>query len=291
MPIAERSTADRRGDEANEQRDEHDDVLLGPRVHRERLAGLTTASRNTIVRPARRMLSAISFGVFWRSLVSTSAIIRSRKLWPASGRHADGDLVREHARAAGHGRAVATRLADHRRRLTGDRRLVHARDPLRSTSPSRGNHLAGRDHDLVADAEETELGTSSREPSGRRRCAFVSARICRRVVRLRLAPALGHRFGEIREEHREPEPGRDDPMQNALGSTTRAGPSRARSRSPPRTGPGLPDDPPRVELDSRCRGTARSENRRDRRASEARSATSQRSGAPAPVRARASGST
>ena len=37
-----------------------------------------------IVRPASRMLSAISFGVFWREAPSTSAIIRSRNVWPGS---------------------------------------------------------------------------------------------------------------------------------------------------------------------------------------------------------------
>ncbi len=35
-----------------------------------------------IVSPASRMLSAISFGVFWRDAPSTSAIIRSRNVSP-----------------------------------------------------------------------------------------------------------------------------------------------------------------------------------------------------------------
>ena len=35
-----------------------------------------------MVRPTSRMVSAISFGVFWRSAPSTSAIMRSRKPWP-----------------------------------------------------------------------------------------------------------------------------------------------------------------------------------------------------------------
>jgi hypothetical protein len=45
---------------------------------------VTTAARKTIVRPARRMLSATSFGVLRRSAPSTSAIMRSRKLLPGS---------------------------------------------------------------------------------------------------------------------------------------------------------------------------------------------------------------
>ena len=35
-----------------------------------------------IVRPASRMSSAISLGVFWRLAPSTSAIMRSRKVSP-----------------------------------------------------------------------------------------------------------------------------------------------------------------------------------------------------------------
>src|ERR1035437_7082254 len=45
---------------------------------------VTVAKRKTMVRPARRMSSAISFGVFWRSAPSTRRIIRSRKVCPCS---------------------------------------------------------------------------------------------------------------------------------------------------------------------------------------------------------------
>ncbi len=45
---------------------------------------MTTTKRKISVSPTRRMLSAISFGVFCRSAPSTSAIIRSRKLFPGS---------------------------------------------------------------------------------------------------------------------------------------------------------------------------------------------------------------
>jgi len=43
---------------------------------------VATANRKMIVRPAIRMFSAISFGVFWRSAPSTSAIMRSRNVSP-----------------------------------------------------------------------------------------------------------------------------------------------------------------------------------------------------------------
>ena len=43
---------------------------------------VTTASRKTMVSPASRMFSAISFGVFCLSAPSTRAIMRSRKVSP-----------------------------------------------------------------------------------------------------------------------------------------------------------------------------------------------------------------
>ncbi len=45
---------------------------------------VTHTMMNTSVKPASRMVSAISFGVFWRLAPSTSAIMRSRKLSPGS---------------------------------------------------------------------------------------------------------------------------------------------------------------------------------------------------------------
>ena len=43
---------------------------------------MTVASRKMIVKPASRMFSAISFGVFWRLAPSTIAIMRSRNVSP-----------------------------------------------------------------------------------------------------------------------------------------------------------------------------------------------------------------
>ena len=97
---------------------------------------------------------------------------------PRLRRHEDDDPVGENARAAGDRGAVAARLADDGRRLARDRRLVDARDPLDHLAVGR-DHLPGRDDDLVADRQSSELGTSSSDPSGRRRCAIVSARVRR----------------------------------------------------------------------------------------------------------------
>ena len=45
---------------------------------------VAVANTKMMVRPTRRMLSAISLGVFWRSAPSTSLIMRSRKVEPGA---------------------------------------------------------------------------------------------------------------------------------------------------------------------------------------------------------------
>ena len=89
---------------------------------------VTQTSRKMNVSAASRIVSAISFGVFWRFAPSTIAIMRSRKAWPFSWRDANDDAVADHARAAGDGAAVAAALADDRRGFAGDGRFVHAGD-------------------------------------------------------------------------------------------------------------------------------------------------------------------
>ena len=65
------------------------------------------------------------------------------------GRDAHHDLVGQHARAAGDGAAVAAALADDRRGLAGDGRLVHRGDALDDLAVA-GDHLArGDDHDVA----------------------------------------------------------------------------------------------------------------------------------------------
>ena len=168
---------------------------------------VTTAARKVIVSPASRMLSAISFGVLRRSAPSTSAIIRSRNDLPGSWVTCDHEPVREEPRAAGDGRAVAARLADDRRRLAGDRRLVDRADALDDLAVG-GDHLAGLDDDDVA---ALQLGRRHVLDRAVVAPAVASRRRARRAqrVRLRLAAALGDRLGEVREQHGQPEPDGD----------------------------------------------------------------------------------
>ena len=97
------------------------------------------------------------------------------------GRDAHDDLVGQHPGAAGDGRAVAARLADHRRRLAGDRRLVDGGDALDDVAVA-GDHLAGGDDAQVADLQlrrrhllDRAVGRGGRGPS-------VSLRVLRSVA-------------------------------------------------------------------------------------------------------------
>ena len=120
------------------------------------------------------------------------------------GRDLHDDLVAQHPGAAGDRRAVAAGLADDRRRLAGDRRLVDGGDALDDVAVA-GDHLAGGDDAQVADLERRRRLLDDRpvgepDPGGR-----LGARLAQRRG-LRLAAPLGHRLGEVGEQHREPQP-------------------------------------------------------------------------------------
>ena len=155
--------ADRRRDQADQQRDHHD---AGDAVAVERQAcpgrrgcsalekiasGCRVATANTkmIVSAASRMFSAISFGVFCRLAPSTSAIIRSMKLSPGfcvilTTMRSDSTVVPPVTADA-----VAAGLADHRRGLAGDGRLVDRGDAFHDVAVARDD-LSRLDDDDVA---------------------------------------------------------------------------------------------------------------------------------------------
>ena len=163
-----------------------------------------------MVRPESRIVSAISFG---RLLAHGAFDQRDHPVEEAPARLGGDphhDPVGEHLGAAGDRRAIAARLADDRGRFAGDGRLVHRRHALDHLAVGR-DQVAGLDEDEIAGPElgrahqgevlaavrpRQALGPGG-EPGGAER------------VRLRLAPALRHRLGEVGEEHREPEPERE----------------------------------------------------------------------------------
>ena len=107
-------------------------------------------------------------------------------------------------------------LANHRRGFAGDRRLVDRGDALDNLAVA-GDDFAGRHQHDVATQQL------------RRRHPFdgvaVDDAIGQRVrlgapqtVGLRLAPSLGHRLGEVGEQHGQPQPRHDLPLEQQIAA-------------------------------------------------------------------------
>ena len=110
-----------------------------------------------------------------------------------AGRRGDAHLdpVGQHLRAAGHGRAVAAGLADDRRGLAGDRRLVDRGDALDHLAVGRDG-VAGLDQDDVADLE-ARAGDQLVVVAGRAPSAASPAFRCACAAAHRPAPCRGLR--------------------------------------------------------------------------------------------------
>ena len=136
------------------------------------------------------------------------------------GGDADLDVVGEDLRAAGDGAAIAAGFANDRRALSGDHRFVDAGDAFDHFAVS-GNQVARLAVDDVAGAQLR----------GRHHLELVvGQKLPRHGVGLGLAQGIGlsfaagfrHGFGEIGEQHREPQPQRDlDAKQGAAGAAER----------------------------------------------------------------------
>ena len=168
---------------------------------------VTTASRKISVRPAIRMLSAISLGVFWRSAPSTSAIMRSRNVSPGL------DVMRIWIWSESTLVPPVTAL-----RSPPDSRITGALSPVMTdsstvampsiTSPSPGMMSPGFAHHDVAGAQLRGRHLFGAICPTTRRRHRVGLGLAQRVG-LRLAARFRHRFGEVGEQHREPQPQRD----------------------------------------------------------------------------------
>ncbi len=120
-----------------------------------------------------------------RCLLPRRALRRARssgrgRSRPGCGRDLDRDLVRQHTGPAGDRGPVATRLANDRRRFTGDGRLVDAGDAL-----DDGRRRRGSPRPPPRPPRRPPAGPSSRssanDPSAARRWATVSWRAARSV--------------------------------------------------------------------------------------------------------------
>jgi len=125
-------------------------------------------------------------------------------------RDAHDDPVGQHACAARHRRKVAARLANHGRGFARNRRFVDGCDAVDHFAVG-GNHVAGFDQHHVAAAQVRGRDNADRRLRMRlvelfRHHVFLRA-AKRRGLRFRAAFREG--FGEVREQHREPQPQRD----------------------------------------------------------------------------------
>ncbi|MCY1482616.1 hypothetical protein D9M68_161740 [compost metagenome] len=129
---------------------------------------------------------------------------------PVQGRFAGvgGDLhqqpVGNDAGVAGDGGTVAAGLADHRRRFTGDGRLVDRGDALDHLAVA-GNQLAGDHphHVALAQLAGRHLLVVAGPRQALRQQALGAGP---QAVGAGLAAAFGERLGEVGEEHGEPQP-------------------------------------------------------------------------------------
>ena len=125
------------------------------------------------------------------------------------GGDADNEPIGQDARAAGDAAAVAAAFADDRRTFAGDGAFVDRGDAFDDFAVA-GNHVAGLDQDDIVFAQRS--GRHERDGAAPWRgassfLACTSRRVAAQRVGLGLAAAFGHRFGEVGEQHREPQPG------------------------------------------------------------------------------------
>ena len=172
-PDRREQRADRRRDQRDEQRDQHRLRDRGVRVESERPQrhdrdeeGDRQPREQDVQRDLVRRLAPLG------ALDQRDHAVEER-LARLLG-DLDDEPVGEQARTAGDRGAVAAGLADHRRRLAGDRRLVDRADALDHLAVG-GDHLAGLDDDDVA-ALQLRAGRVLPSCSARRsRCASRAA--------------------------------------------------------------------------------------------------------------------
>ena len=179
---------------------------------------------------ASRMVSAISLGVFRRFAPSTMLIIRSRKVSPGLA------VTRTMSQSERTRVPPVTALrSPPLSRMTGALSPVTALSSTEAipstTSPSAGIELPGADQHDVALAKVGGRNLGPRRIRLRPGQAVRDEVLPRPAQRLRLGatPPLGHRLGEVGEEHREPEP-EGDRQDEARGFLAPAGPGLDQQR-------------------------------------------------------------
>ena len=161
-------------------------------------------TRKMIVMAERRIVRAISFGVFWRLRPFDQADHAVQKALAGIGRDADLDLVGQDPCAAGDGAPVAARLTDDRRGFARDGRFIHRGHTFDDFAVRRNDLSGGHEEEIALPqpfGRDLFDGAVGFQAIGHGLGAGLSERLG-----LGLAPALGHGLREIGKEHGEPEP-------------------------------------------------------------------------------------
>ena len=207
--------ADGGGNEADQQRNEHEDGLRRLRVHREGLqrndgeqeddgeAGEQNAERDLV----GCLLAGCAFDQGDHAIEEGLAGI---------GGDADLDPVGEHSCAAGNGRAVAACFADDWGGLAGDCRLVDRGNAFDDFAVA-GDVVARFDVDDVASAEQAAGDLFKAAVGGVPLRNGLALGLAQRVG-LGLAAAFGHGLGKVGEQHREPQPEGDLEVESEAGT-------------------------------------------------------------------------
>ncbi len=212
-----------------------------------------------IVRPASRIDRAISFGVFCRSAPSTRAIMRSRNVSPG--------LAVMRTTISSESTRVPPVTAE---RSPPDSRMTGADSPVIADSsteamPSTTSPSPGMTSPAVTTQRSPTRSCDRRHLLDRRRrgrrtrADGLAARLAQRR-RLRLAAALGHRLGEVGEQHGEPEERHDEAGEHVLlvrrvGDVTDEEDRREDRADLDDEHHRVPGQHPRVELDERVDGS------------------------------------
>ena len=171
---------------------------------------VTTTTRKTIVSATRRMLSAISFGVFCRRAPSTIAIMRSRNDSPAL------TLTRTTSQSESTRVPPVTEAkSPPASRITGADSPVIALSSTEATpsitSPSSGT-MSSASIRTTAPFLSSSASCGCQEAPCRGALSTLATTRSLHAAQaggLGLAAAFGERLGEVGEQHREPQPDRD----------------------------------------------------------------------------------
>ena len=128
------------------------------------------------------------------------------------------DPVRDDGGATGDGAAIATALANNRRGFASDRGFVDRGDALDHFAVA-GNYFARLDHHDVVAAQRRRRHHDLLALLDLTRLRFRAG--LAQIIGLSLAAPFGHRFGEIGEADREPQPQSDLQFESDQSSAAR----------------------------------------------------------------------